>query len=671
MNSYIRSIKGKLPTSIVATLVASAMVLVFLFSTQAHAGTGIGTTVTMPSAVTVGDSNVAGSITFVNTSTTPDDVGTVTISSIQVKTTASNSGVFAVDTPSTGVSGTCGAASFTFTPAGAGTWNVAPSVVLGAPGVSGTCQINFTFDVLAFPGADDNGALTGTQAFLSVAGNAVNNTTGAPGNAAGTGQTTVSKASPGIQTTPSAGGNVGVTLNDTATLTGGSTPTGSVTFKLFPPSDSTCIGTASYTDTDPTAPYATNPGFVSNAAGVWHWTADYLGDANNNAVSSPCTAEPVTVTAQSHIIVDKVTNPSGDTQSFAFTTTGSGYSGFSLTDAAAPNDQTLNAGSYSVAETLPSGWTQTSATCVSSIQDTETIGALELDAGETITCTFTNTKKGHIIVDKITNPSGASQSFAFTATGAGYSNFSLTDAAAPNNQEVVPGAYTISEGAVAGWASDGGVCDNGETPGSIDVGPGETITCTFTNTLQQGHIIVDKVTSPSGDTQSFAFTTTGAGYNGFSLTDAAAPNDQALNAGTYSVAETPITGWTQTSATCDGGNTPAGISLTAGGTVHCTFVNTKVVNWCSPGYWRNHLDAWGPTGISPTAKYSAYFAPVVLSKKAIKDGAFSDPTLLQVLQHPDWYGGEAFNNVGDLLSSHYPGFNFTLGDPRIENCPLN
>ncbi len=68
-----------------------------------------------------------------------------------------------------------------------------------------------------------------------------------------------------------------------------------MTFKLFPPSDPTCEGTASYTDADPTAPYATSPGFVSNAVGVWHWTADYAGDANNNPVSSACAAEAVTV----------------------------------------------------------------------------------------------------------------------------------------------------------------------------------------------------------------------------------------------------------------------------------------------------------------------------------------------------------------------------------------
>ncbi len=103
------------------------------------------------------------------------------------------------------------------------------------------------------------------------------------------------------------------------------------------------------------------------------------------------------------IIVDKVTDPSGDSQSFSFTTSGTGYSGFSLTDSSTPNSQILVPGTYSVSEDSVSGWTNTSADCVSSIGDTETISNLELDNGETITCTFTNSKLS-IDVVKTANP---------------------------------------------------------------------------------------------------------------------------------------------------------------------------------------------------------------------------------------------------------------------------
>ena len=124
------------------------------------------------------------------------------------------------------------------------------------------------------------------------------------------------------------------------------------------------------------------------------------GSANCTITNTYVPPNPTTGT----ILVDKVTNPALDTQSFAFTTTGTGYNGFSLTDTAAPNSQTVVAGTYSVAETVPGGWTLTGVSCVSSLQDTEVVTALELDAGETITCTFNNMKDGVLVVNGCTNP---------------------------------------------------------------------------------------------------------------------------------------------------------------------------------------------------------------------------------------------------------------------------
>jgi len=96
--------------------------------------------------------------------------------------------------------------------------------------------------------------------------------------------------------------------------------------------------------------------------------------------------------------------------------------------------------------------------------------------------------------------------------------------------------------------------------------------------------------------------------------------------------------------------------------------NPPSSNWCSPGYWRNHPAAWEATGISPTAPYSGYFAANTLSMKASN----KNPTLEQVLQAPQTYGGDAFNNVGDLLSDAHPDVNWSSGDDRTEDsCPLS
>src|SRR5438445_5142717 len=79
------------------------------------------------------------------------------------------------------------------------------------------------------------------------------------------------------------------------------------------------------------------------------------GDSSG-AVNRSIQPAAVLPPAQGHIVVDKVTSPAGDPTSFSFSTTGTGYAGFSLTDAAAPNDQTLAPGSYSVSEAVPAGW---------------------------------------------------------------------------------------------------------------------------------------------------------------------------------------------------------------------------------------------------------------------------------------------------------------------------
>lgn len=95
--------------------------------------------------------------------------------------------------------------------------------------------------------------------------------------------------------------------------------------------------------------------------------------------------------------------------------------------------------------------------------------------------------------------------------------------------------------------------------------------------------------------------------------------------------------------------------------------------WCSPGYWRQtqHLDSWVATGYSPSDLfYDALGYYPTLSKKGVADGATTNPTLWQVLQSPQWYGGDDFNAVGDLLSAAHPDVDFN-GDRVEDSCPLN
>ncbi|WP_203910421.1 choice-of-anchor A family protein [Rhizocola hellebori] len=80
-------------------------------------------------------------------------------------------------------------------------------------------------------------------------------------------------------------------ISDTATLTGGANPTGSITFNLYGPNNITCSGTPVFTSTIPviagTSSY-TSASYVPTQVGTYRWVAVYSGDANNNDASTAC-----------------------------------------------------------------------------------------------------------------------------------------------------------------------------------------------------------------------------------------------------------------------------------------------------------------------------------------------------------------------------------------------
>jgi len=113
----------------------------------------------------------------------------------------------------------------------------------------------------------------------------------------------------------------------------------------------------------------------------------------------------------------------------------------------------------------------------------------------------------------------------------------------------------------------------------------------------------------------------------------------------------------------DGCENPAGLAFL--GTV--TVTPPATTTWCSPGYWKNHLDAWSVA--NQNKLYSSLIpAGAPLSKKAPTSGAGSNPTLLEVISDPSTYGGPATNSVADYLS--FVAFGTPIGT-GIESCPLN
>jgi Prealbumin-like fold domain len=291
-------------------------------------------------------------------------------------------------------------------------------------------------------------------------------------------------------------------------------------------------------------------------------TASIVLDANEDVV---CT---YTNTQQGTITVTKHTDPVGGLgQSFNFNP--SYGPDFQLLDGESNTSGFLTPGTYDVSEDVPAGWDLTSTSC----SDGSPVTAIDLGAGENITCEFNNQARGKIIIVKETDPDGSTDTFSFNPSyGA---PFDLTDGQQNDSGPLVPGIFSVSETVPGGWDLIESVCSDGSDVSAIDVGPGETVTCVFTNQAD-AKIIVFKRTDPAGDTTQFDFT---SDYGApFSLADGEFNDSGDLDPGNYAVGETVPPGWELISATCNDGSDPASIALSAGETVACTFVNEKDAN---------------------------------------------------------------------------------------------
>ncbi len=277
-----------------------------------------------------------------------------------------------------------------------------------------------------------------------------------------------------------------------------------------------------------------------------------------------------------HLIVHKVTVPASDTTT-QFSITASG--GTIVSPAATQSivgggsvDYTVHAGTYSVNEADLAGWDETSNTCADVV----------VANGETEECTITNTKRGTIVIVKDAIPNHV-QDFSFTGSGS-IGNFLLDDDGDVNNAlpkqrsfEVAPGEYSVTESGTAGWEFDGATCSDGSSADAIDVAPGETVTCTFTNEKLASITLVKNTIGGDAD---FDFDGTGAGLPAdIDLSTVAGTATQTFDNldpdNTYSITENVPAGWVLTGASCTGTNTPGDITPNAGENVTCTFSNSK------------------------------------------------------------------------------------------------
>jgi len=308
------------------------------------------------------------------------------------------------------------------------------------------------------------------------------------------------------------------------------------------------------------------------------------------------------------IVIDKTTRPSGSAQPFAFTSDVPGHGSFMVSDDDATNEVMtgLAGGTYHVTESATAGWALTDIACDDPTSNSSGAGAtatIALAAGETVTCHFTNKRDAHVTIVKDAVPNSA-QDFSFITSGLG-DGFKLDDDNDPtlsNTEQLTVsgndfGQKTVTEAAQQGWSLTNLVCTGdagastsvGDRTATLDVDPGEDMTCTFTNKKAATVTIVKDAVPDSA--QDFSFTTNGLG-DGFDLDD---DNDPTLDRaktiivegsdlGTKSVTEAQTDGWDLTGLECADGNTPvagaasgrtATLDVKPGGSYTCTYTNTK------------------------------------------------------------------------------------------------
>ena len=235
---------------------------------------------------------------------------------------------------------------------------------------------------------------------------------------------------------------------------------------------------------------------------------------------------------------------------------------------------TVDAGAYKIMESGgPAGY------ALSYSGDCDADGNVTVPVFLDAVCILTNDDElgsheqpAHLIVRKlVVNDSGGTKvasDFSFSVNGAAAQPF---EADAENDVSVPAGTYSVTEPAVPGYTTSYSHCDN------LVLAAGESAVCTITNDdvpgshEQPAHLIVRKlVVNDSGGTKvasDFSFSVNGGAAQPF---EADAENDVSVPAGTYSVTEPAVPGYTTSYSHCDN------IVLAAGESAVCTITNDDV-----------------------------------------------------------------------------------------------
>mgnify|MGYP000859424426 CR=1 FL=1 len=246
--------------------------------------------------------------------------------------------------------------------------------------------------------------------------------------------------------------------------------------------------------------------------------------------------------------------------------TGSGATG--ETDVV--SGDTFKAGTYTLSESGPTGYSASDWVCVGGIQNGNNI---TVGLNENVVCTITNNDIApkltvtKVVVDGLFGTKSISDFPLFVGT---------TPVTSGAQNSFNAGSHTVSETNQEGYTSViSGDCD---ANGNVTLALGDTKACTITNTSIWSQIIVKKLVAPTTDLTKFTFTGGLEGSIGHNETIS-----KIVLPGTYSVSETLPTGWALTDLICS--DTDSTVDKTTGTATYvvgnnegvtCTYTNTKL-----------------------------------------------------------------------------------------------
>ncbi len=246
---------------------------------------------------------------------------------------------------------------------------------------------------------------------------------------------------------------------------------------------------------------------------------------------------------------------------------------FTLAAAGGTQSFALPAGNYALAETPKTGYA-TTVTCSNGTTG-GVLASLSLKPGDAVTCTFTATAQpGTLTIVKLLDGVAPDSDWQFSGPNGA---FTLPAVGGTQNFTPTAGAYTVSETAKPGYVTHVTCSNNvnGANSVTVNLKPGENVTCTFADTDRPATLTVKVAVVGAAPATDWNF----AGPAGpFTLAAGGAAKAFSLPAGDYTVAETLKNGYSVAAVCSNGvsGVDQLSVKLKPGEQLNCVFTNSAV-----------------------------------------------------------------------------------------------